>query len=126
MGQLLSLSSTPADDVSVDLRPTTLFGCFVNGKVDARRYQQFRKRSREESEKLVVDLLYGGNRSSLFEDIEENQETDEHERQDAVLTADIAVPAHAAKKSRRAKQVVMYTDPHSGERHRLHPTMSNW
>jgi hypothetical protein len=29
MGQLLSLSSTPADDVSVDLRPTTLFGCFV-------------------------------------------------------------------------------------------------
>lgn len=130
MGQLLggmTSSSTPPaeDDVSalVDLRPTTIFECVVNGKVDTRRYQQYRKRSWEESEKLVVDLLYSGNMSSLFEDVEENQETAADERS---LPADNAVPAPRAKKSRRAKQVVMYTNPHTGERHRLHPTMSNW
>ena len=137
MGQLLGMPSllhttgAEVDHVSAVnlLRPKTLFECIVNGKLQARRYQEYRKRSWEESEKLVGDLLCS--RTSCVD--EQNQEDDEEsaaitvtERQQVLVPVDAAIAAPAAKKRRQAKQVVMYTDPHTGERHRLHPTMSNW
>ena len=112
MGQLLVLPSrgTGADnDGSFDRRPKNFSECFVSGKLNGRRYLHYKKRSHEESMECFSNILFS---KSLLE-----------EKESAVELIPNMPPA---KKKRREKQGVSYTDRVTGERHRVYPMMSSW
>ena len=83
--------------------------CIVDGNIDPLRFLQFQKRSYDE----LHDLLFSN--SLLL------QEEQEREGQ-----ATAFIGPSRPKKKRKEKQVVMFTDPHTGARLRLYPTMSLW
>jgi hypothetical protein len=108
MGQLLGVVSCP-DEGTVDNRPKIFSECLVNGRLNGQRYLQFKKRSHDESQQRLSELLFS--KSSLLEE--------EAEESPSVLPP-------ATKKKRKEKQVVMYTDRLTGDRRRLYPMMSLW
>lgn len=119
MDQLLNL---PAIDHSTeagayDCRPRTLSECIVNRKLDIRRYIQFKKRSYEDLQMQVESLLFS---TSLLQEGHHNGELEEARDNSSSFTI---MPA---KKKRKERQFVMFTDPHTGLRCRLYPTMSLW
>ncbi len=63
---------------SVDRRPQTLLSCIVNGKFDIRRVREFQKRSFEEVEGVVTELLCA---NSLL--VRGGGDADEHEDDEA-------------------------------------------
>jgi hypothetical protein len=118
MGQLISIPvSSDAAASDLDHRPKTISECMLrSGKVSIQLFHDFKKRSYEELDQHVADLLFT---NSLLSNEEENE--DNAQRQN-----DQTNPTRTAKRKRKEKQVVMYTDVSTGVRCRLHPRMSMW
>ena len=104
----------------VDRHPQTLSSCIVNGKFDIRRLLEFQKRSYEEVEGVVTELLVG---NSLLQ--QEEGDADEQEAHDETTTNG-GVREQRTKKRRKEKHVIMFTNPITGERLRLLPCISLW
>jgi hypothetical protein len=102
MGQLISIpvrSDAAASDL--DHCPKTISECMLrSGKVSIQLFHDFKKRSYEELDQHVADLLFT---NSLLSNEEENE--DNAQRQN-----DQTNPTRTAKRKRIEKQVVMYTD----------------
>jgi hypothetical protein len=100
------------DNVEGIMPLRNLSDCIVDGNMDPQRLLQFQKRSHDE----LHNLLFS---NSLL--LQENE-------QEGQATAFIGPPQNERrlKKKRKEKQVVMFTDPHTGTRLRLYPTMSLW
>jgi hypothetical protein len=101
------------DDVEGILMPLRILSdCVVDGNIHPQRFLRFQKRSHDE----LHDLLFSN--SLLLQ---------EH-KQEGQATAFVGPPQDESrsKKKRKEKQVVMFTDPHTGARLRLYPTMSLW
>jgi hypothetical protein len=119
MGQLISVPPVSSDAAfDFDRRPKTISECMQDGKVNGRMYHEFKKRSYEELNQHVVDLLFNNSLLLHGEDNESNalvqQQNDQQQN------------TRTAKRKRKEKQVVMYTDVSTGVRCRLHPRMSLW
>jgi hypothetical protein len=104
---------------TVDHRPQTLSSCIVNGKLDIRRVREFQKRSYEEVEGVVTELLFA---KSQFQ--QEGGAADEQEEHDETTNGGVRAPQ--TKKRRKEKHVIMFTNPITGERLRLLPRVSLW
>ena len=118
MGQLISIPvSSDAAASDLDHCPKTISECMLrSGKVSVQLFHDFKKRSYEELDQHVADLLFT---NSLLSNEEENE--DNAQRQN-----DQTNPTRTAKRKRKEKQVVMYADVSTGVRCRLHPRMSMW
>ena len=105
MDQLLNL---PAIDHSTeagayDCRPRTLSKCIVSRNLDIRRYIQFKKRSCEDLQMQVESLLFS---TSLLQEGHHDGGLEEARDNSSSFTI---MPA---KKKRKERQFVMFTDPH--------------
>ena len=81
-----------------------------------RRIQEYQEQSSEDFESVVTDLLFS---NSLL-----RPEGDEAHEEQGLATS--TSPPRRCKQKRKEKQVVMFTDPVTGERKRLLPRMSLW
>ncbi len=104
MGQLISIPVSSDAASAFDCRPKTI----------SEMLHEFKKRSYEELDKHLADMLFT---SSLLHG-EEEHEGNENDQEHGTI--------RKAKRRKKEKQVVMYTDPSTGLRRRLHPRMSLW
>ena len=72
MGQLLGLPISTDNGFSDDKRPKNVSECYVNGKLKRKRFQQYQKRSNDESRRVLVDLLFSKSPLVLVDDDNEN------------------------------------------------------
>ena len=72
MGQLLSvpIANAVVQESGFDCRPKTLLECVINGKVDAQQHFSYKKRSYEEAQTQVEELLFW----TLLLQIEEDEQ----------------------------------------------------
>ena len=114
--QLISIPvSSDAAASDLDHCPKTISEYMLrSGKVSIQLFHDFKKRSYEELDQHVADLLFT---NSLLSNEEENE--DNAQRQN-----DQTNPTRSAKK--RKKQVVMFTDVSPGVLCQLHPRISMW
>ena len=89
----------------------SLSDCIVDGNIHPQRFLRFQKRSHDE----LYDLLFSN--SLLLQGQQEGKATE---------VVGTTRNGRRLKKQRKEKQVVMFTDPHTGARLRLYPTMSLW
>jgi hypothetical protein len=113
---LLSVPETDSvvPGISIDRHPKTLSECVVNGKLDAQRHFQYKKKQ------FDIDLLKS---KSLVQGEEEEEE--EEESADLKLLQQRGV-WNKPKKRRKQKHGVMSTDTATGLRCCLSLTMSLW
>ena len=97
-------------------RPQTFAQSIINGKLNAKRLREYKKRSNEEFDGVAAEFLFG---NSLLRTREDN-ERHEDQGHSHVTTA------RHPKKRRKEKQVVMFTDQVTGKQMRLLPRMSLW
>ncbi len=98
--------------VDVVVPPLMRFSdCIVNGNIDLQRLLRFQKRSHDE----LHGLLFS---NSLL--------VQRHDEEDHNTEVKCSRNERRSKKPRKEKQVVMFTDPQTGVRLRLYPTMSLW
>jgi hypothetical protein len=100
MGQLISIVPVSSDAAASDLdhRPKTISECMLrSGKVSVQLFHDFKKRSYEELDQHVADLLFT---NSVLSNEEENEDN-------AVRQNDQTNPTRTTKRKRKEKQVVM-------------------
>ena len=93
----------------------SLSDCIVDGNIDPQRLLRFQKRSHNE----LLGLLLS---NSLL------QQEEDHANNVSGGATEVSGSRNQrrSKKKRKEKQVVMFTDPHTGVRLLLYPTMSLW
>ena len=123
MGQLLGLPLS-SENVISDKRPQNLSDCYVNEELNVELVQQYKKRSYDESRRVLVELLFSNPSFLVVEDEEEEDGTNTPERFEGE-DPERVVPAEKRRRT-RDKHGVTYVDNHTGERLRLYPKMSIW
>jgi hypothetical protein len=122
MGQLLGLPIS-GENVISDKRPRNLSECYVNEEFNAELVQQYKKRSYDESRRVLVDLLFSNPSLLVVEDEEDG--TNRPARFEGQEPPERVIPAEKRRRT-RDKHGVTYVDSHTGERLRLYPKMSIW
>ena len=123
MGQLLGLPISSENGGTSDERPKNISECYVNEEFNAELVQQYKKRSYDESRRVLIDLLFSSSKQSFLE--EEDDGTNMLERLEEDAEHERIVPAEKRRRT-RDKHGVTYVDSHTGERLRLYPKMSMW
>lgn len=125
MGHLLGLPISTDNGFSDDKRPKNVSECYVNGKLKRKRFQQYQKRSNDESRRVLVDLLFSKSPLVLVDDDNENNGSEGADEQQPPGAEEV-VRAEKRRRTRDKHHGVTFVDSHSGERLRLYPKMSVW
>ena len=127
MGQLLGLPISNDNGIS-DKRPKSLSECYVNEEFNALLVQQYRKRSYDDSRRVLIDILFS-KQSSVSSVVDEEEDDGINTTLDGLQVGEPAeqvAPAEKRRRTRDKKHGVTYVDSHTGERLRLYPKMSTW